>query len=566
MRRIPFRLLTLLSAVLAITACILDQHSKGGSVVENEVLAGTIYTQDGQPAANAEVKVFPVDYVPNKALIKRAADTSIVFGFRTDAEGKYVVASVPPGEYNILGSSDGRVSFRDSVTITGSRKTLPSDTLGEPGSVTGFVALEPDHDPRNVFIQILGTNRFVNADSGGKFVLTGMAGGDYAMRIVTTLDNYPPYFGGFTLPAGGSLVMKDTIRLAFTGIPVAAGLRADYDTAGALARIAWSPVHYPFFKEYLVYRSEKSALTLPQNPIARVRDTFFVDSLAAFAQGAWPATGPLPAFEYRVRVRNLSDQEGLAFGDAVVTVAPIASVSTHLVIKMAGGRDGSLSIGDTARLVADWSNPTRSNDSLIWMSDPDKAVLRAVRAQGAEGRDTLRLALPASPGPVSVLIAARDGAGALWQTRFTVNVIQDPPAASAGRDTTVSPNDTVYLQGAASDLFGRIVKWEWNAGAGGAFIATSRPDTQIAAPGAAGTYRFILRATDDDGNWVVDTMAVRVLPDLPEANAGKDTSVTVSDTVFLHGVSKDQLGRIVLREWNIGPARGFVPVSTEIQR
>jgi len=547
-------LLTLLFAIILLAGCIFSsQEAKRGSVVENEVLAGTLYVSGGEPAAHAEVRIFPVDYVPNKALLKSEADSTGAFTFQTDSNGRYVVAGLPPGEYNILGKLDSVYSYLDSLNINADSKSIPPDTLGQPGSVTGYVALEPNHDPRTVFVQVLGTDRFVNADSTGKFALHNMADGAYAVRVVTTLPNYTPYFGGFQAKAGSAVQLADTIRLAYTGIPVVRGLRATYDTANAVATITWKPSHYAFLKEYLVYRSKKSDLVPPLTPIARIQDTVFMDTLASSAQGSWPDSGKNRAqFEYRVRVRNLSDEEGLAFGAVAVEVVPMAAVQTKLDVRLLGGIDGRVSIRDTITLAVAWSNPLRANDSLAWIRKSDGTILRAIRIQGREGSDTLKAVMDSSAGQFTVGVVVKDSAGSHWSGSSSVQIVTDPPTANAGPDTTVTLNDAVNLHGRGSDKFGRIVKWEWDLGANGNFQRTSSGDTTITMGKNPGLVKNVLRVTDDDGNTGLDTMIVDVILDVPTLTMSGDSIVTISDTIHLHAKAGDAHLDQLQYAWDFG--------------
>ena len=195
MPRLAFRSrdLTFSNALMAVLAgCLTDsRESRRGSVVENEV-AGILYDADGEPVAGATVKVLPVGYVPMGGLVKMSADSMAVLTTFTDKDGRYLLDSLPAGEYNILGEAEGTYSFRDSIAYNVALDSIPSDTLRAPGSLTAQVLLEPDHDPRSVFIQVLGTNYFTNADSRGRFTLTAMAGGEYSLRLVTTLATIPP--------------------------------------------------------------------------------------------------------------------------------------------------------------------------------------------------------------------------------------------------------------------------------------------------------------------------------------------------------------------------------------
>jgi hypothetical protein len=547
------------SALLFINCLFQSDQAKRGSVVDNEVRVGMIFLADGKPAANARVQVFPVGHVPEAAgLPKKGNSSALVFSTRTDKDGRYSLDSLPKGPYNILGDLDGEYSYSDSVFISDTTRTLASDTLKDPGSITGIVALEPNHDRRTAFVQVLGTNIFVNADADGRFTLKDMSRGSYSLRVVTTFANYTPYFGGIRVRSGQSDTLADTLRMVFTGIPVVRNLQGSYDTAQAMARLAWTPTKYDYLKEYLVYRTEAKAINPSSLPIARTKDTVFIDSLAALASGGWPLSGAAPKFEYQVLIRNLSNETGLAFGTASIEAVPVAAVKTVLTLNALGGSETGFSIGDSAVITLTWENPTRGQDSLEW-SDQDGLVLRKRPVSGLKGADTLRLKLSAVPGPFAIRVRMKDAADANWEGRIVLNVLKDAPVVKASlANPEVSVSDKVALNAKISQAFGSIARYEWDFGNTGTFVPSSTGDTNVTVPAVPGVFLCIARVTDDDGNRSADTLGIKVVLDPPVAIAGRDTTVTISDSVALHGMGSDKYGRIVKWEWNIGTGGQFV--------
>lgn len=111
-----------------------------------------------------------------------------------------------------------------------------------------------------------------------------------------------------------------------------------------------------------------------------------------------------------------------------------------------------------------------------------------------------RFVAPAGEGQVRCVYRVTDDEG--WQASDTLilEVIPDPPAARVTGPLQAFQGDTVRLSGAASsDLFGRVVAWEWDIGARGVFAASSGPDTAFVAEGPGANLDCVLRVTDDDG-------------------------------------------------------------------
>ncbi|MEO6096575.1 MAG: hypothetical protein ABIW76_13055 [Fibrobacteria bacterium] len=550
-------------SALLLCGCIFDgKQANKGSVVENEVLAGMLFASDGGPAAHAEVKLYPVAYAPNNGLLKTSADTGLVFTFRTDENGRYVAEGVTPGQYNVLGQSDGDYSYLDSITVNGEPGEIPADTLDRPGSITATVIVEPNHDPRTVFLQVLGTNRFASADFEGRLLLNSMAQGSYAFRVVTTLPNYAPYFGSFRVRRGSSDTLAAPIKLIYTGIPAIRDLRVDYDTATARVRLTWSPVAYPFLKEYVVYRTDGRALDPSASPLSRVKDAFFVDTLSASALGSWPATGPSKVFEYRVRVRNQSEEEGPYFGSVKAEIVPMAAVKTTVLFQPLGRNDFKGRPGDTIMVEARWANPTREIDSLVWFSRKDGSRLRAIATRGKAGADTLRFALPLVAGQFQIGAFAVDRADDHWVNYFGVEAIQVPPTVNAGKDTTVSLSDSLSLQGRATDSHGLIVGREWNIGPGRSFVGTADGKAGFRVRATPGFDTLLFRATDDDGNTVVDTLIAKVINDIPQVTLTKRSTYLSGVPGYSFEASVVDKGRIVKWEWSVDSGATFQPRSS----
>jgi alpha-tubulin suppressor-like RCC1 family protein len=158
----------------------------------------------------------------------------------------------------------------------------------------------------------------------------------------------------------------------------------------------------------------------------------------------------------------------------------------------------------------------------------------------------------------TVSVAVADSFGKLASRKVLVTVLLDVPVPNAGKDTTVSIKDTVRLHGSATQQFGTITEWAWDIGNTGTFKVTSKSDTAIIAPPSENlNYLCILRVTDDVGNVGKDTVKVTILQDVPVPNAGKDTTVSIKDTILLHGSATQQFGTITEWAWDLGNTGTF---------
>ncbi len=161
---------------------------------------------------------------------------------------------------------------------------------------------------------------------------------------------------------------------------------------------------------------------------------------------------------------------------------------------------------------------------------------------------------------------AVDDSGALDRLTWAVRVF-DPslPAVNAGRDTTVSINDTVNLDGGAESATGAIAAYAWDIGGTGVFTACDSGDTVFRAPDSAvATFVCVLRATDTYNRRAVDTMIVRVVADPPIAEAGPDQVAWLGEQFDLAPAAADSFGAVVRWEWDIGATGAFTLADSGI--
>lgn len=398
---------SLLAALM--TGCIFDQANRG-TIVDNEVRVGILFLADGStPAANAKVKAFPVGHQPDTS----AQSGDPAYATSTNAQGRYSM-KLAKGQYNILGEKDGAYSYQDSIFFGADDGSLLPDTLSKPGSVAGVVGLQPNHDPISCLVQVLGTQSYVNVGKDGRFRLDNLAAGRYTLRVYSTFAEYVPLVVPVRVTSGRDDTLPDTLRLPFTGVPVVTGLKAGYDTAAAVVKLSWTPVQYRDFSEYLVYRDEKGVLTPSSRPVGSTTSPNFSDTLLYRDDGFQNPgmTGSL-GFEYRVRVRNKSDQVGLTYGKIAVEAAGPGLVRVAGAISVVGTSWDSVRRAERVVLVADLRSPKRGMDSIQWVAGPSDSLLATHGLRGALTASDTVVFFWSHPGPVTVQAWVRDAAGSV---------------------------------------------------------------------------------------------------------------------------------------------------------
>ncbi len=314
----PFLLLFVTAMLIVLVHC---SAQISGTEVTNE--RSIVYLPGGkEPAAYAQVSVVPTDHIPEASV-----ENEKILEVITDGQGSYSVTGLQEGYYNILARKDQYAFFEDSVYLAES-EVARKDTLDIAGAITGRVVLQPNHDPRSVLVQVIGTSvLYERVDSRGYFTLSGLAQGEYQALFVTTLDNYTPTPEKLRIRSGVSDTLTEPIEMIYTGIPVVENIKAVYDPVSKLVRVSWDSVQYSQFDSYLVYRENMGEQNQNLDTIARISGTEFCDSLKDTE-----ITDSLH-LRYRVAVSSTSLKRGemYAFSDVkfLVSDQPITLFSSE---------------------------------------------------------------------------------------------------------------------------------------------------------------------------------------------------------------------------------------------
>lgn len=194
--------------------CILQCSGGGDEVLTAADIPGSavgyLYCFDGKAADRAEVKAIPANS-PKDSM----PASYIRF---TDSKGRFVLSSLPEGDYNIYFKRDSLRAIMRQVTIHGTTITLPNDTLKVPGSIDGIVRLAGGEDCRTVLILIKGSDSKISVpiDTSGTFALDSLAEGNYRIRFMSTYSSYPVIDTSFNVLSGkstdaGTITMKGSL-------------------------------------------------------------------------------------------------------------------------------------------------------------------------------------------------------------------------------------------------------------------------------------------------------------------------------------------------------------------
>jgi hypothetical protein len=275
--RIRLRSAILALSTLALLAC--DQKVTGTSDEHETNATARLFKPNGAPAAGARVRIFG---------FRDTAQTPQAQVF-AKADGSVVLPDLPKGQYTLLATDgSGNGLLIDSLLSTGAGSaSLPSDTLRPMGTLTGRIAVEPQHSPRIAWVQILGLGLATNVDTLGNFRLQVPAG-RLTIAALTRDAQYTPTFRSVS-SVPESTVDVGVIRLEYTGIPVVTGIVASYDEATGVVSVKWNRPAVKGLRGYNLSRIRtgvvSSVVTLEDPNDTVFHDTIYVPGTLNIANG-----------------------------------------------------------------------------------------------------------------------------------------------------------------------------------------------------------------------------------------------------------------------------------------
>jgi hypothetical protein len=486
----------------------------------SETDTAMIYNPDNTPAVGAVVRFF----------MTSDSTRAIAFQTKTDANGRYSTNGLVKGMYNMLAYSakglvkgapkmlaanDSLIAYQDSILVLQDTVLVHPDTLEKPGSITGIIGLQPNHNPQTVTVQVLGTDLYSNVDANGRFMLAPVAKGSYNLRLVTTLLDYTPTYKTIQTAGQKKDTLSDTLWLLYTGIPVVTGLAATYDTVNGAVHLSWNKTAYRDFQKFLIFRDPYDSIVLSSIPIGASGDTFYVDSVykrnSGSGQFSFGDTNDYH-FQYRVCIQNNSIKRGDTYKYVDVVTASPKKVRTLFVWEsqqlLKNIISDTASINDTVRFTVTATNPNRPLKVLSYKDASMDSVLRVRNAAGSFSlKDTLYRVWQ-SVGKKQMELSAEDSAGFAWKDTITFWVVNDVPVVSIS-PCSLTLNVPAVVSGVVSDKYGSIVKCEWKIMNSANFVATSpgNPETTLVVRDTLIPYvKVMLRATNNDGNISLDSI------------------------------------------------------------
>ena len=373
-------------------SALLFQCAEKMAGITDETSTGTasVYMPGGgEPAKGATVSLFA------------QKDTSRIPRFltKTNNEGQFTVTNLSDGVYNLLASKDTLVAYQGEVYVIMGKGTFKNDTLEKQGTLTGKIFIQPNDDPRNIIVNVAGTNIWSNVNIDGQFTLKKLASGEYTLALIPALPQMSGYvmtFVTISVKGGVNDTLKSDLELLYTGVPVVKGLKGSYDTLNNTVSLTWNKPAYRRINSYVVYRGQvQDGLRTNFEICGQITDTFFTQE-PIFVE----SNEKFIKYEYRVAVENNDNVIGTTFESVVVsainpsyvkqlfsndTIITYLNLPCTLKVQLTTKSLGSpvnyeWDIGTTGAFASG------DSDTVITVSDPTPNKKAACRVSGINGR------------------------------------------------------------------------------------------------------------------------------------------------------------------------------------
>lgn len=216
------------------------------SCSENKIVGGCtetsnqalIFNPDGTPAGGTRVLFVPANYLPNSV---DKGDVNSIDSTMADNNGIYQFSELNDGTYNIWYNKNDKFAYRSNLLIeNGLSSKVVRDTLSVPSKISGVVKLLPEHDPREVYLLLIGSERYTRPiDSIGNFIFEDIPEGKYVIRCLTSYSDYGFLDTTVQVKKGEMTQITDTLYLPYLRLPVPDSIQIFYDTLTQIVKLEW---------------------------------------------------------------------------------------------------------------------------------------------------------------------------------------------------------------------------------------------------------------------------------------------------------------------------------------
>ncbi len=400
-----------------------------GSETINERTA-VVYMPDGTTrAVNADVS------------ISLSAKDSILFTGTTDGNGIYEIPLLSDNMYSIsiekkISDSITLVSFQDSAYISSDIQTVKNDTLRYPCEFSGYIKLQPfDQYRKNyvkIFVQVLGTSKFTNVDSTGKFIIRNLAKGTvYNLKIQSGIQGYSDYYPEIGPSFQSSF--SDTFDLPYSGIPPVTITDLSYQPLTGTTKIVWNSSKVENLLGYRVYRYNFSKVDSSVVPVAFTKDTMISDTVySAVTDNFHLLNTDMSSLQIAYRISAVTQR----YEESIFYLNPddILNIKSPLINRMetewtlydsiTKQKLSSATVNRTVAINVTGSNPLLPVDSVEYVNASNDSIIAREKLKAPVFNYNSVLYMKwNSPGVKKIIIKYADSAGLSCSYNFDTIVV-----------------------------------------------------------------------------------------------------------------------------------------------
>lgn len=344
-----------------------DSKGKPGGATET---IGIIFDSLGIPVEGAKVFFVPENYTPNN-VIQNDIDCT-----HTNEHGEFDYSMLVDGNYNFMYEKSGLHGRTEAVLVKdGATDNVISDTLEIPGGIIGIATLLPQHDNREIYVLIIGSNRFTIADSLGNFEINSLAKGNYNLKFLTSENNYGVIDTSVEVMAKEVSIITDTVKIPYIGLPIPENITAFYDTLEQKVSLYWDAVSSNKLSGYNIYRKSVMDSTYSLISSKPINEPFFIDS----SDGINILQGN--TYQYKISSINIDGQSG-EYSKVLPVIISTAFMSgnNHKLYHSKEITSGGLSIaldGKLHAIIADTNRLFNINNELCEIQGSDELSFNA---------------------------------------------------------------------------------------------------------------------------------------------------------------------------------------------
>jgi N-acetylneuraminic acid mutarotase len=432
-------ILTALALGIIPLQCGIDYATSGGSGTETVGMVGKVVDPQGQPVSAAEVRVKRVSLVLDSVL-----DSLYIV---SDNAGNFRINETATGLYRIEARKDtGLViiveeHYAPPRYFTNEYWPIGTFIMQPPGSISGYVLMKGKTDHLGIEIFIPGTSHAARSSYNGFFRITSVPPDTY--DLVYRTDDFVQSGVSKVVVVAAADTRVDSVTLVYDPgrpPPTPQNPRANYDTLSGTVTFGWDSVAVSDLDGYQVSVDRGNGFNFLGN---RTYPTVLKDTVFRILLDTTTLT-----CIYKVRsVDKNGDYSLYSTPVTIKAVSPALTATTIVFDSIAG---------DSMRITASVSNPTRFLAAITWRAD-DQTTIRPIVGSVRKAIDTLAVKFDDTLDH-KVILVVTDVVGHTWRDSIIVrgtqiapidkweNYPQVLPQRCQGH-TAVAAGDKIYVAG-----------------------------------------------------------------------------------------------------------------------